>query len=443
MLRKSQFFGILVVAICLVSTTAGCTTENETKESLTPPDETTVTLPAESTTTAAVSSEEKTEPAVFEFVKPSLTEDELKAGWVSLFDGSTLFGWNVPEGTNWHVEENCIVADSGEVSLLTTPFSFGDFEFRCDFHLAAGGNSGVFLRTADEAKNPAIDTYELNICDSHPTHKTGSLVGRLVAENVPAVEGDWHTFLVTCSGNRIVVLLDGDQIIDFTDDTPNARATGSIGLQMNKGRIAFRKVHFRPLNTRELFNGTDLSGFRNVPGSKSQFKVLEGAIHAEGGPGFLETEEKLQDFILHVEANIHDEKAIADGRPANSGVFFRALAGTEAAPSHGYELQIQNDFKDGDRSKPLDFGSGGIYRREPARYIVANNNEWFTETLIVQGNRFATFVNGYQVLNWVDDREPDENPRKGQRLSAGHLSLQGHDPTTNLDFRSLRVHELK
>ena len=41
----------------------------------------------------------------------------------------------------------------------------------------------------------------------------------------------------------------------------------------------------------------------------------------------------------------------------------------------------------------------------------------------------------------TDDRAPDENPRRGLRTEPGHISLQGHDPTTNLDFRDLRVAE--
>lgn len=382
------------------------------------------------------------EPSAFEFVAPSLTEQELREGWISLFDGRTLYGWDVPDTANWRVEGGEIVVDTGEVGLMTTPFEFSDFEFRCDFHLEEGGNSGVFLRTSRSASNAAKHTYELNICDSLKSHGTGSLVGRHAAENVPAVEGEWHTFHVVCNRATITVKLDDEQIVDFTDDTQDARAAGLIGLQMNKGRVAFRNVFLKPLNTRELFNGKDLTGFRDVPGSKCQFSVKDGSIHAESGPGFLETEQTFDNFILHVEANIYDEMAIADGRPANSGVFFRAIEGTQKAPSHGYELQIQNDFKDGDRSAALDFGSGGIYRRHPARYIVADNNTWFTETLIAQGNRFATFVNGYQVLDWTDTRKPDANPRKGQRLEAGHLSLQGHDPTTNLDFRSLRIYSL-
>lgn len=430
-----QICKMLIIAL-LTSNWLGCQAEPAAESPAT-------SIPIASEKTAAV---EKPAASVtttsLTYVKPNLTEDELRAGWISLFDGVTLFGWDVPEGTNWHVEDGCITADSGKVSLLQTPFAFDDFEFRCDFHLATGGNSGVFLRTAEQSSNPAKDTYELNICDSHKSHKTGSFVGRHVAENVPAVEGEWHTFHVTCNGNNIKVLLDDKQIVDFTDESDAARSSGRIGLQMNQGHVAFKNVFLRPLSYKELFGGKDLAGFRDVPGSKGSFEARDGVIHAEGGPGFLETEKTFSDFMLHVEANIHDEKAIADGRPANSGVFFRAMQGTEKAQSNGYEMQIQHDYKDGDRSKPLDFGSGGIYRRQPARYVPANNNEWFTETLIAQGNKFATFVNGYQVLNWTDEREPNENPRKGQRLEPGHLSLQGHDPTTNLDFRSLRVHEL-
>ncbi|MEQ9411489.1 MAG: DUF1080 domain-containing protein [Fuerstiella sp.] len=394
--------------------------------------------------TAETSETANTETATkLEFVAPALTEQELRDGWISLFDGQTLFGWDVPSGTNWQVENGAITADSGERSLLLTPFRYDDFELRCDFHLASGGNSGIFLRTAEDAANPAIDTYELNICDTHESHPTGSLVGRHVASDVPAVEGSWHTFHVRCEGPHITVQLDGTRIVDFTDESEHVRESGRIGLQMNQGRIAFRNVFLRPLHSVDLFNGTDLSGFREVPGSKSRFVVQDGVIFAQGGPGFLETEATWDDFILHVESNIRDEKAIADGRPANSGVFFRAMAGTEAAPSNGYEMQIQHDFKNGDRTQPLDFGSGAIYRRQPARYIVADNNEWVVQTLIAQGRRFATFVNGYQVLDWIDEREADANPRKGLRLDAGHLSLQGHDPTTDLDFRAIRIHDLK
>lgn len=390
--------------------------------------------PATTENKTETSQEETAVVEPLQFLAPNLTAEEIRDGWISLFDGVSLFGWDVADGPNWHVEDHCLVADSGDPGLLTTPFDFDDFELRCDFHLAAGGNSGVFLRTADDARSPATDTYELNICDSHESHPTGSLVARYVAEDVPPVEGEWHTFRVRCEGSRVQVWLDDSAIVDFTDDSDNARATGKIGLQMNGGRIAFRNVFVKTLGQSELFDGESLESWSEVDGSQSRFEVVDGAIHVTNGPGFLQTVGTYDDFMLQVEAR-------TNGEALNSGVFFRAMSGTKDAPSHGYEMQIQNGFKNADRTQPADSGTGAIFRRAAARYVVANDHEWLTATLIAQGDRIATWVNGYQVVNWQDDREPDENPRRGKRLEAGHISLQGHDPTTDLDFRTIRIHE--
>jgi hypothetical protein len=63
-------------------------------------------------------------------------------------------------------------------------------------------------------------------------------------------------------------------------------------------------------------------------------------------------------------------------------------------------------------------------------------------TVLADGPHLATWVNGYPVADWTDTRKPDANPRKGLRTEAGTLIIQGHDPTTNLSFRNLRVQEL-
>jgi hypothetical protein len=383
----------------------------------------------------AAAAEQDKSPRPVEFIPPPLTESEISAGWISLFDGVSLFGWQVPPNTNWQVSNGEITADSGEKSLLLTPFNLDDFEFRCSFNLAAGGNSGVFLRTADNAADPSVDTYELNICDSHATHRTGSLVGRLAVPDVPAVEGAWHDFLVRCEGPRIQVWLDSTPIVDFTDQTPGLRTFGRLGLQKNEGRIAFKNVCIRPLRLQTLFNGNDTSGWRTVPGSKASFTVKEGLLNTSGGPGFLETEQTFQNFALKASVRINGEKI-------NGGIFFRAEKGTEETPSNGYELQLNNTAKNNDPNQPADFGTGAIFRRAPARRIIAKDQEFFTVVLIADGDIFSSWVNGWQVVNWQDQRPSDPNPRKGRRLEAGHLSLQGHDPGTSVDFKSIEVHNL-
>jgi hypothetical protein len=128
-----------------------------------------------------------------------------------------------------------------------------------------------------------------------------------------------------------------------------------------------------------------------------------------------------------------------NGHGLNSGLFFRCIPGDVLM---GYESQIQNAMKDGDPTKPVDAGTGAIYRRTTARRIVAEDHEWFTKTIIADGPHIAVWVNGYQVTDWTDDRPVDENPRKGLRTAPGTIAIQGHDPTTDLLFRNLKIAEL-
>lgn len=422
------------VARCLLLTAAAMAPFGCSRQSAPPAAES--ASPAESPTTAerGTAASAPAEEAVRLEPQISLTQQEIEDGWIQLFDGQTLFGWKANNDVNWTVHDGTIRADQGEPGLLLTTVPFADFELRCDFRLEKGGNSGVFLRTPVDPKNPAVDCYELNICDSHPEFQTGSLVGRVKTPEPVRAEGEWKTFHIRAEGPHIQVRLDGKEILDFHGD-PEAEPfvrNGFIGLQKNAGKVEFRNIRLRPLGTAPIFNGKDLAGWREVPGSKSEFEAVDGTIHVTNGRGFLETEATWDDFILQADV-------ITNGEHLNSGIFFRALPGTEAAPSHGYEMQIHNGFRNGDRSRPMDFGTGAIFRRNQARWVVPDDRKWFTATLVAYGPRFSVWINGYQVTEWVDDRAPSDNPREGKKLAAGHISLQGHDPTTDLAFRNLRV----
>ena len=47
--------------------------------------------------------------------KVQLTNDELRDGWIQLFDGQTLFGWTPNNDANWHVTENGEIEASAPV----------------------------------------------------------------------------------------------------------------------------------------------------------------------------------------------------------------------------------------------------------------------------------------------------------------------------------------
>ena len=363
----------------------------------------------------------------------TLTAAELAEGWILLFDGQTLFGWEPATKVNWTASGGVISADSGEPGLLCTTSQFGNYMLRVDFRAPKGTNSGVFLRTPKTPgrEDPRDKCYELNIADpaSHP-FPTGSFAGRKRCEGDHTGTG-WQTFEVTADRGHFIVKLDGKTVLDYTDPKPVLR--GHIGLQFYVGKIEFRNVKLKPLGTVSLFNGRDLSGWKIHPENKSRWTVTpEGWLHLQDGRGQLETEGQYADFTLQLEAFVN-------GKSLNSGVFFRSIPGQF---QNGYESQIHNGYKNGDRTQPMDCGTGGIFRRQNARKVIPNDREWFTKTIHADGPHVAVWVNGYQVSDWTDRRAPAENPRQGLRLKAGTIILQGHDPTTDFFFRNLRIAEL-
>ncbi|PWT74925.1 MAG: hypothetical protein C5B46_03330, partial [Proteobacteria bacterium] len=188
---------------------------------------------------------------------------------------------------------------------------------------------------------------------------------------------------------------------------------------------------------------------------KSDFSVNDKKeLILRNGPGDLQTEGSWGNFVLQLQC-------ISNGKHLNSGVFFRCRPGEY---QNGYEAQIRNQFtaeptqtyvlEDHDpethkllgkfniKSTAVDYGTGAIYRRQPARRQMSRDLEWFTMTIVAHDNHIATWVNGIQVTDWTDNRPLSDNARKGCRLEAGPISLQGHDPTTDLGFRKIWIAEM-
>jgi hypothetical protein len=363
----------------------------------------------------------------------TLTKDETADGWLLLFDGETTFGW-VPRGeVAWRVEDGTLTPAAGPGGgFVATTTEFSDYQLHAEFWSDDRVDSGVFLRCPITGEISSLTAYEVNIADRHEKWPTGSISEVARTAEPHRTAGQWNTLDLTADGDRLLVVLNGRTVVDARDAR---HQRGTLALQKLKGdgTIRFRNIKLKPRSARPLFNGKDLSGWTVLPDHASVYSVTpEGWLNVRNGNGDLQSTGEYGDFIFQIEI-------ISNGTHLNSGVFFRAIPG---AFWSGYESQIRNQWEANDRKKPVDFGTGGIYNRQPARQVVSTDREWFTMTIAAHGPHLATWVNGFQVADFTDTRPAAESARQGCRVKPGVLSLQGHDPTTDLSFRNLRIVEL-
>ena len=363
----------------------------------------------------------------------TLTRAEIDDGWILLFDGETTFGWAPRGDAKWTVTDGELSTEPGSgAGMLATTTEFADLELKADFWIDAQANSGVFLRAPTQGDITALNAYEVNIYDAHTNWPTGSIneVGR--AKGSPKSTGQWNTYHLTARGADLVVRLNEAAVLEAKD---NKHARGVVALQQynGQGTVKFRNIRLKPLGLKSIFNGKDLTGWREIPDRKSVYSVTpESYLNVKNGNGDLQTETAYGDFIFQLDI-------ISNGQHLNSGVFFRAQPGQFWS---GYESQIRNQWQDNDRTKPVDFGTGGIYNRQPARRVISTDHQWFTKTIVAHGPHMSVWIDGIQVSDFTDTRSPSNNARQGYRAEPGVISLQGHDPTTDLSFRNLRVTEL-
>lgn len=179
-----------------------------------------------------------------------------------------------------------------------------------------------------------------------------------------------------------------------------------------------------------LFDGTTLAGWKASEHVES-WTVVEGAIVCHGPRSHLfyvgPDASKPADFT-----NFHLKAEVMTRPSANAGIFFHTAFQEEGWPDVGYEMQVNNSFaKDPVRT-------GSIYNFVKLFTLVAQDDVWFTQELIVKGKRITVSVDGKTLFEVV---EP-EGVTGTRRLSHGTFALQAHDPGSEARFRNLRVKRL-
>jgi len=181
------------------------------------------------------------------YVAPKAASQE--AGWVTLFDGKSLDGWNQVGESNWHVEDGAAVADKmagKDPGYLVSKNSYKNFVVRVEFWSSDNANSGIYFRCLDPKKITDRTCYEANIFDQRPdpSYGTGAITRYVEINPMPKAGGKWNTYEVTANGRDITVVLNGQTTAKLRNGMFDE---GPIALQHGAGAIKFRKVEIKPL----------------------------------------------------------------------------------------------------------------------------------------------------------------------------------------------------
>lgn len=215
----------------------------------------------------------------------SFTAPGVEPGFVSMFNGRDLTGWEGKPGW-WRVEDGAITSESTKEKpcpsahyLMWRMGKPGDFEMRLEFRLLGdGGNSGIQFRSKEV---PDWDTsgYQADIengeqwtgCLFEHTRGGISMRGEKVViapdgkkQVLPLPGGkssaellkvfkrnDWNTYTIIARGADITLKINDVTMCEATDtQTGLAARDGIIALQMHPGPPM--KIQFRNLRIKQL-----------------------------------------------------------------------------------------------------------------------------------------------------------------------------------------------
>ena len=169
-------------------------------------------------------------------------------GWIRIFDGKTLDGWQTNQSPeSWTVEDGMLAGHGAVSHLFYVRQEFTDLEFKADIKLAAGSNSGMYFRTAMGPGFPK--GYEAQVNNSHKDPKrTGTLYHFVPVTEQLIADDTWWTQHIICQGNHIIIKVNDKTVVDFVDEK-NSFAKGYVALQQHdpNSKVWYKNLMVKPL----------------------------------------------------------------------------------------------------------------------------------------------------------------------------------------------------
>ncbi|MFD6365298.1 ThuA domain-containing protein, partial [Streptomyces roseolus] len=184
-------------------------------------------------------------------------------GYTALFDGSSTTGWKQAGPGGFTLADGTLTSHGGLGMFWHSAREFtGDYSLKLDWKATGDDNSGVFLGfpASDDPWSAVNNGYEIQIDATDAADRTTGAVYGFRSADIAARDavlnppGEWNTYELRVTGERLEIFLNGRKINDFTNTDPaRSLRQGHIGIQ-NHGdgdEVSFRNIRIKQAGGQE------------------------------------------------------------------------------------------------------------------------------------------------------------------------------------------------
>jgi hypothetical protein len=179
-----------------------------------------------------------------------------------------------------------------------------------------------------------------------------------------------------------------------------------------------------------LFDGKTFAGWKTAEEHPNTWSIEDGSLVAHGDRCHLFYVGDAQPF-----KNFELKVDVMTAPHSNGGIYFHTHYQTTGWPTNGFESQV--NVSHGDWKK-----TGSLYDVANLGNTPAKDNEWWTQTITVSGNKITCKINDTVVLEYTEPPGAQAGKQFTRKLAEGTFALQAHDPKSVVHYKNIRVKRL-
>jgi len=181
---------------------------------------------------------------------------------------------------------------------------------------------------------------------------------------------------------------------------------------------------------KSIFDGKTFTGWKIGDEQAKSWRIEDGAFVAQGERShvyYMGDEQPFKNFELKVD--------VMTEPGSNGGIYFHTKFQESGWPKSGFECQV--NVTQGDWIK-----TGSLYGLINMALTPAQDNKWWTQHIIVKGNKVTVKIDGKTMLEYTEPAGSVAGKDFERKLGSGTFAFQAHDPKSVIRYKNVRVKRL-